>query len=49
MEIKDIIVLAFQVSIIATVFGFDLRATIDDVLYLIRNPGLLFRSCSRCS
>jgi BASS family bile acid:Na+ symporter len=36
--------LAFQVSIIATILGFGLRSTLDDVLYLVRRPGLLLRS-----
>jgi BASS family bile acid:Na+ symporter len=36
--------LAIQVSILATVFGFGLRATSDDLLYVVRRPGLLARS-----
>jgi BASS family bile acid:Na+ symporter len=44
MELKQLVLLAIQVSIIATVFGFGLRASTDDVLYLVRRPGLLGRS-----
>ena len=44
MDIKQLIVLALQVAIIGTVFGFGLRATLDDVLYVLRRPGLLIRS-----
>ena len=36
--------LALQVSILLTVFGFGLRATTADVLYLVRRPSLLGRS-----
>jgi BASS family bile acid:Na+ symporter len=44
MELKHIVVLALQVSIFFTVFGFGLRTTVDDLMYLIRRPGLLLRS-----
>jgi BASS family bile acid:Na+ symporter len=44
MDIKQLIMLAFQVSILCTVFGFGLRATAEDLLYLVRRPGLLARS-----
>jgi bile acid:Na+ symporter, BASS family len=44
MELKHLIMLALQLSILTTVFGFGLRATVDDVLYLIRNSSLLARS-----
>jgi bile acid:Na+ symporter, BASS family len=44
MDMKDIVILAFKVSLLLTVFGFGLRATLDDVLYLFRRPGLLLRS-----
>lgn len=43
MELK-LVLLAFQVSILCTVFGFGLKATWDDLLYLVRRPGLLVRS-----
>jgi len=44
MDLKHLVVLALQVSIVCTVFGFGLRATLDDVLHLVRRPGLLVRS-----
>jgi|SRR5688572_4176780 len=44
MEPQQLILLAFQVSIVLTVFGFGLQATSDDLLYLVRRPGLLTRS-----
>jgi len=44
MDLKHILGLAFQVSILCTVFGFGLKATLEDLLYLIRRPGLLARS-----
>jgi BASS family bile acid:Na+ symporter len=36
--------LALQASIFGTVLGFGLKATPDDLLYLVRRPGLLLRS-----
>jgi bile acid:Na+ symporter, BASS family len=44
MDLKQILALAFQVSILCTVFGFGLKATREDLLYVIRRPGLLARS-----
>jgi BASS family bile acid:Na+ symporter len=44
MDLKQIVMLALQVSILCTVFGFGLRATSDDLLYLVRRPGLLVRA-----
>src|SRR5262245_4302924 len=44
MSLRHVIALAFQVSIVLTVFGFGLKATLDDVLFLVRRPGLLLRS-----
>jgi BASS family bile acid:Na+ symporter len=44
MDAKQLIMFAIQLSIIATVFGFGLKATPDDLLYLVRRPGLLLRS-----
>ena len=38
------VMLALQVSILCTVFGFGLKARPDDLLYVIRHPGLLARS-----
>jgi bile acid:Na+ symporter, BASS family len=44
MDLKQIIILVLQLSIMATVFGFGLRSTPNDLLYLIRRPGLFVRS-----
>jgi BASS family bile acid:Na+ symporter len=44
MDFKHIILVALQVSVLATVFGFGLKATMDDLLYVVRRPGLLARS-----
>jgi bile acid:Na+ symporter, BASS family len=44
MDLKQIVMLALQVSIMCTVFGFGLNATSQDLLYLVRRPGLLARS-----
>jgi BASS family bile acid:Na+ symporter len=38
------VILALQVSVIATVFGFGLNATTADVLGVVRHPGLLART-----
>jgi len=44
MDLKQLVMLALQVSIICTVFGFGLRTEPAGLLYLARRPGLLFRS-----
>lgn len=44
MNLLALLGLALKVSIFLTVFGIGLRATGDDVLYLLRRPGLLVRS-----
>lgn len=44
MDPKQLVLLAFQISIICTVFGFGLKATLGDLLYVLRRPGLLARS-----
>ena len=44
MDAKQLIILALQLAILGTVFGFGLNATRDDLLYLVRRPGLLLRS-----
>jgi BASS family bile acid:Na+ symporter len=44
MDVKQIVVLALQISIVAMVFGFGLEASRGDLLYLVRRPGLLARS-----
>jgi BASS family bile acid:Na+ symporter len=44
MDINHLVMLTLQISIIITVFGFGLHATIRDVLFLERRPGLFVRS-----
>ena len=44
MDAKQLLTLAFQVAIIGTVFGFGLKSTRDDLLYVVRRPSLLIRS-----
>ena len=44
MDVKQLLVLAFQIAIVGTVFTFGLKTTLDDVLYLVRRPVLLLRS-----
>ena len=42
--LQHLIIWAFQLSILATAFGFGLKATTEDVQDLIRRPALLGRS-----
>ena len=44
MDPKHLVILAFQISIVCTVFGYGLKTTLDDLLYVVRSPGLLVRS-----
>ena len=44
MDLKQIVILALQVSILCTVFLFGLKATVADLLYLMHRPRLLARS-----
>ena len=44
MDVKQIIMLTLQLSILCTVLGFGLNATLADMLYLVRRPRLLMRS-----
>ena len=44
MTLQELLILAIRTSIILTVFGFGLQATLADVLYLLRRPLLLARS-----
>jgi BASS family bile acid:Na+ symporter len=44
MSLQSLVVLAIQLSIMATVFGFGLRARMADLLHLVHRPGLLARS-----
>jgi bile acid:Na+ symporter, BASS family len=41
MDPVQILKLAFQLSIMLTVFGFGLNATVEDVLYVVRRPRIL--------
>jgi bile acid:Na+ symporter, BASS family len=44
MGLKQLVLLALQLSLLSTVFGIGLKATFADLLYVIRKPGLLVRS-----
>jgi BASS family bile acid:Na+ symporter len=44
VDVRQLVILAFQISLQLTVFGYGLQATLDNVLYLARRPGLLARS-----
>ena len=44
MTLQQVVVLVLQASVVLTVFGFGLQATVRDTLYLVRHPGLLARS-----
>jgi len=44
MTLRQQVILLAQLSILCTVFGFGLKTTGDDLLYLIRRPRLLARS-----
>lgn len=41
---RQILILAFQVSILSTVFGFGLKTAVEDLTYLLHRPRLLVRS-----
>ncbi len=44
MDAKQLLILVFQVAIVATVFGYGLKSTKEDLLYVVQRPGLLVRS-----
>jgi BASS family bile acid:Na+ symporter len=44
MDLKQLVILALQASVLATVFGFGLNTKPADLQYLFRHPGLLVRS-----
>jgi bile acid:Na+ symporter, BASS family len=44
MSTQQLIILALKTSILLVVFGYGLRTTAGDVLYLVRRPALLTRS-----
>ena len=44
VDLKQLVVVAFQVSLFVIVFGYGLKAEFTDLLYLLRRPALLIRS-----
>lgn len=44
MDAAQVIILALKVAIVGTVFGYGLKATVGDLMQLVRRPGLLLRS-----
>lgn len=44
MDIQQLILLALKFAILGTVFGYGLKATVGDLLHLVRRPSLLLRS-----
>src|SRR5262245_61200985 len=44
MDLKQLVVLALQVSIVCTVFGYGLKTTTAALLDVVRRPALLVRS-----
>jgi BASS family bile acid:Na+ symporter len=44
MDLEHMVMLALQASILGTVFGFGLKTSVSDLLYVLRRPGLLARS-----
>jgi len=44
MTARQVVLLVLQLSIIATVFGYGLVATVADLMYVLHRPGLLARS-----
>jgi BASS family bile acid:Na+ symporter len=44
MDVKQVLMLSFQASILCTVAGFGLRSAPGDLTYLLARPGLLIRS-----
>jgi bile acid:Na+ symporter, BASS family len=44
MDMKQLVILTLQISVVGTVLGFGLKTTLADLLYLLRQPALLVRS-----
>lgn len=44
MDLKHLTLIALQIAVLGTVFGFGMRTTMADLLYVVRQPGLLVRS-----
>ena len=49
MDLKQIVILVVQASIVVTVFGLGLKAAPTDLLYLLKQPSLLLRSLISCA
>jgi BASS family bile acid:Na+ symporter len=44
MDLKQLVILGLQISIVFTLFGYGLKTTAADLLYVVKRPGLLARS-----
>jgi BASS family bile acid:Na+ symporter len=44
MDMKQLLILGLQISVVLTVFGYGLRTTAGDLLYVVKRPGLAARS-----
>src|SRR5262245_53335793 len=44
MDLKHLVMLGLQISVVCTVFGYGLKTTTADLLYVVNRPGLLVRS-----
>jgi bile acid:Na+ symporter, BASS family len=44
MDLKQLVILGLQISIVLTVFSYGLKTTVADLLYVVKRPGLLARS-----
>jgi len=44
MTLKQLVLVGLQISIVLTVFGYGLKTTAADLLYVVQRPGLLARS-----
>jgi BASS family bile acid:Na+ symporter len=44
MDLRQLVILGLQISVVLTVFGYGLKTTVGDLLYVVKRPGLLARS-----
>jgi BASS family bile acid:Na+ symporter len=44
MDLKHLVMLGLQISVVLTVFGYGLKTTVGDLLYVVKRPWLLARS-----
>jgi BASS family bile acid:Na+ symporter len=44
MDLKQLLILGLQMSVVLTVFGYGLKTTFADLLYVVKRPGLAARS-----